>query len=240
MKINYKKWALWLWKEWGAPLLIVAVIVIPVKTSLADWYWVPSGSMTPTILEGDMVFVDKLAYDLKFPATLHRLSKWADPQRGDIIVCFSPDDNIRLVKRVIGIPGDNVQLFNNILIINGERLDYSELDPQYLEYLSDDLRRYANFANENLDSELHPVMSIPSVPARRYFGPVNVPEGQYFIMGDNRDNSRDSRVFGFVNRRVIIGKAKGVILSFDINDKYQPRTKRFFSSLYQYNSLMHY
>ena len=99
-------------------------------------------------------------------------------------------------------------------------------------YAADTITGLAPVA-QNLDSELHPVMSMPSVPARRYFGPVNVPEEQYFIMGDNRDNSKDSRVFGFVDRRVIIGKAKGVVVSFDITDKYQPRTKRFFSSLYQ-------
>ena len=233
MKIRFKKWILRLWKEWVLPILIAAAFVIPIKSSLADWYWVPTGSMNPTILEGDMVFVDKLAYDLKIPTTLHRLSKWADPQRGDIVVCFSPDDDLRLVKRVIGIPGDTLQLFNNILTINGERVGYSKLDPRYLEYLSDDLIRNAIFAKEKLDDEFHPVMSIPRVSARRFYGPIKVPEGQYFVMGDNRDMSKDSRVFGFVERRVIIGKAKGVIVSFDITDKYQPRTKRFFSSLYQ-------
>ena len=180
-----------------------------------------------------MVFVDKLAYDFKFPGTLHRISQWADPQRGDIVVCFSPEDDLRLVKRVIGVPGDTMQLVNNILYLNGEQLDYSELNPQYLEYLSNEIKRNSVFAEENLDGMIHPIMIIPRTPAHRYFGPVEIPEDQYFVMGDNRDNSSDSRVFGYIERKVIIGKANNIIVSFDITDKYQPRTKRFFSSLYQ-------
>ena len=84
---------------------------------------------------------------------------------------------------------------------------------------------------EDLDGLAHAVMSTPLIAAVRNFGPVTVPQDSYFVMGDNRDNSKDSRYFGFVERKVIVGKAKGVISSFDITDKYQPRFKRFFASL---------
>src|SRR5512142_601015 len=98
------------WKQEIRPLLIVALVVCSVRSSLADWNDVPSGSMKPTILEGDRIFVNKLAYDLKVPFTRWRLANWSDPQRGDIVVFFSPYDGQRLVKRVIGLPGDLLEL----------------------------------------------------------------------------------------------------------------------------------
>ena len=219
------------WKECRATILFIVLVVIPVKSSLADWNWVPTGSMNPTILEGDLIYVDKIAYDLRVPLTLHRLAKWSNPQRGDIVVCFSPDDGVRLVKRIIGLPGETVEMKNNVLFINGEPVPYTEADPKYEEYLPGTLREDCILATEDLDGSAHAVMSIPSILAMRSFGPAIVPEGSYFVMGDNRDRSRDSRFFGFVDRAQIVGQAKGVIGSFDITDKYQPRLKRFFASL---------
>ena len=90
-----------LWKEWRVTIFFIVFVIIPAKSSLADWNWVPTGSMNPTILEGDLIYVNKIAYDLRFPLTLHRLAKWSNPQIGDIVVCFSPHDGARLVKRVI-------------------------------------------------------------------------------------------------------------------------------------------
>ena len=219
------------WKEWRLTIFIIIFIVIPVKSSLADWNWVPSGSMNPTILEGDLIYVDKLAYDLRFPLTMHRIAKWSDPKRGDIIICFSPDDDTRLVKRVIGKPGDTVEMKNNIIYLNGQQLRYNNMDSSHTKYLPDRLKSKSTFATEDLDGTSHMVMSIPSVRAMRNFEPVIVPSGEYFVMGDNRDCSKDSRFFGFVDRTLIIGKARGIIGSFDITDKYQPRFNRFFDSL---------
>jgi len=220
-----------LWKEWRMTIFFIAFIVLPVKSSLADWNWVPTGSMKPTILEGDLIYVDKIAYDLRFPLTLQRLAKWSDPQRGDIVVCFSPDDRTRLVKRIIGHPGDIIELQNNTLFLNGEPVSYSKIDSKYTEYLPGKLKRKCKLTMEDLNGFVHAVMSTPSVEAVRTFGPVTVPQDNYFVMGDNRDNSKDSRYFGFVERKFIIGKAKGIIGSLDITDKYQPRFKRFFASL---------
>jgi signal peptidase I len=226
-----KKYLHRFWKEWRVPLFFIVFVVIPIKSSLADWNWVPTGSMNPTILEGDLIYVNKIAYDLRIPLTMHRLAKWSDPERGDIVICFSPEDGVRLVKRVIGLPGDIIEMKNNTLFLNGEPVGYTKIGRKYTEILSGKRRVKCVLAIEDLGRVTHTVMSIPSIEARRSFGPVTVPQGSYFVMGDNRDSSRDSRYFGFVDRESIVGKAKGVIGSFDITDKYQPRFKRFFESL---------
>ena len=226
-----KKYLHRLWKEWRIPLLFIVFVVIPVKSSLADWNWVPTGSMNPTILEGDLIYVNKIAYDLRIPLTMHRLAKWSDPKRGDIVICFSPEDGVRLVKRVIGLPGDTIEMKNNTLFLNGEPVGYTKIGRNYTELLSGKRRVKCVLEIEDLGRVAHTVMSIPSIKAMRSFGRVTVPQGSYFVMGDNRDSSRDSRYFGFVDRESIVGKAKGVIGSFDITDKYQPRFGRFFESL---------
>jgi signal peptidase I len=220
-----------LWRQWRVTVLVIVFVVIPVKSSLADWNWVPTGSMNPTILEGDLIYVDKLAYDLRIPLTLHRVARWSDPQRGDVVVCLSPDDGMRLVKRVIALPGDTVQMRNGRLLLNGLLLTYSQAEPEYAAQLPRDLAARCLCAMEHLDSKTHPVLSIPTIQAMRSFGPVTVPEGYYFVLGDNRDVSRDSRYFGVVPRPSVLGKARAVIISFNILDIYQPRLERFFTSL---------
>lgn len=220
-----------LWKEWRMTIFFIAFVVIPVKSSLADWNWVPTGSMVPTIVEGDLVYVDKVAYDLRIPFTFYRLAKWSDPERGDIVICFSPEDQMRLVKRIIAIPGDTFEMRRNVLCINGQPVTYTEIDSKCAEQLCSKLKKRAVLATESLDGHKHQVMSIPSIPALRDFGPVTVPQDSYFVMGDNRDSSKDSRHFGFVERKAIVGKAKAVIVSFDITDKYQPRLKRILAPL---------
>ncbi|MEA3224816.1 MAG: signal peptidase I [Planctomycetota bacterium] len=226
-----KKFAYRAWKEWRITVILIVFVVIPVKSSLADWNWVPTGSMNPTILEGDLIYVNKIAYDLRFPLTQYRLAKWSNPERGDIVICFSPDDGVRLVKRVVGRPGDTVEMRDNTLFLNGQAVVYTQIDPKYAEQLPGAVKGKCVLAMEDLDGVAHAVMSVPAVAAMRNFSLVTVPRDSYFVMGDNRDNSKDSRFFGFVERESIVGKAKGVIGSFDITDKYQPRFRRFFSSL---------
>jgi signal peptidase I len=219
------------WKEWWKTLAIIVFIIIPLKSSIADWNWVPSGSMNPTILEGDLVYVNKLAYDLRFPLTFYRLAKWSKPERGDIVICFSPEDKTRLVKRVIGLPGDTIEMRANVLFINGEALKYSKTDIDYADRLQAALRKSSIFATEDLEGYKHTVMSVPAVKAKRSFGPVTVPQNSFFVMGDNRDMSRDSRFFGFVKSNAIIGRATRIIVSFDKTDWYQPRLSRTLTPL---------
>ena len=219
------------WRQNIRPLLILGLVIFSIRSSFADWYNVPTGSMRPTILEGDRVFVNKLAYDLKVPFTTWHIAEWANPQRGDIVVFHSPHDGTRLVKRVIGLPGDTVELRNEQLILNGKPVDYASLDSAIPGQLSEAERSQSLFASEQLPSRSHAVMAIPAIPAKRTFGPVQVPDGQYFVMGDNRDNSFDSRFYGTVPREKILGQATTVVLSLDRADKWQPRWSRSFKSL---------
>ena len=226
-----KAYASKFWREWRLAIFLIVFVVLPVKSSIADFNWVPSGSMKPTILEGDFILVNKAAYDLRIPLTLHRLAAWADPQRGDIVICLSPDEGKRLIKRVVGLPGDVLEMRNNRLFINGRFAQQSPIDPHAIEELAAAIRAERVFAMEQLGSVNHAIMGNPSVRAARSFGPVTVPKDQYFMMGDNRDNSRDSRMFGFVERRAIVGRAVGIAGSFNITDKCQPRIGRFFQEL---------
>jgi signal peptidase I len=220
-----------LWRDWVRPLAVPLLLVASAKSAIADINYVPSGSMKPTILEGDVVFINKLAYDLRVPFTFARVARWAQPAPGDIVVCFSPADGMRLVKRVVGVPGDTVELRGDVLFLNGTRQNYTALPAAVTRDLPASERSQAVFANERLGSRTHAVMALPARPALRDFGPVQVPADRYFMMGDNRDNSNDSRFFGFVSRREIIGKAKGVFVSADLERWLQPRLRRFFSGL---------
>ena len=219
------------WRKEIRPLLILALILFSLRSSLADWNDVPTGSMKPTILEGDRVLVNKLAYDLKVPFTTLHIAEWSNPQRGDIVVFFSPHDGERLVKRVIGLPGDTVELRDNSLVLNGQPLRYKPISEELLGGLAPAEREGRVFATEQLPGQTHAVAGNPAVPARRSFAPYRVPEGHYFMMGDNRDDSFDSRNYGPVKRKQIVGRATSVVVSFDRGNYWLPRWERFFTSL---------
>ena len=220
-----------LWRNWIRPLAILLLVLGTFRSAVADWNDVPSGSMNPSILVGDRIFVNKLAYDLKVPFTTTRLATWSGPKRGDVVVFFSPENGQRMVKRVVGLPGDTVELRSNRLVVNGARVAYAELDRQIIAQIDADKRSTYRFADEQLAEPGHPVMVTPGKLALRTFAPLAVPAGQYFLMGDNRDNSRDSRYFGFVARRLIVGKATAVVLSLDHDHYYLPRWSRFFTAM---------
>jgi signal peptidase I len=216
-----------LWKSWVFSILVALLIAGSFKSAIADWNVVPSGSMNPTILEGDRIFVNKLAYDLKVPFTTRHLAQWSDPRPGDIVVFYSPQDGKRLVKRVVGLPGDSIALENNHLMVNGNAAAYEPIDQG--KRMPSDADQFCVL--EYLTDKKHPIQIIPRQPAPRTFGPVTVPEGHYLMMGDNRDNSADSRYFGFVARDRIVGRATAVVISLNIQDRYQPRWERFFTEL---------
>src|SRR6266705_2882380 len=122
---------------------------------LADWSDVPTGSMKPTIVEGDRVYVNKLAYDLKVPFTTWHIAEWSSPKRGDIVVFFSPHDGKRLVKRVVGLPGDTLELRKNGLILNGESVEYKPIAEELLRDVAADERANQVFAAEKLPGQTH-------------------------------------------------------------------------------------
>jgi signal peptidase I len=206
--------------------LFLLLVVTSMRSALADWNDVPTGSMKPTIEIGDRVVVNKLAYDLKVPFTTIELVKWGDPRRGDIVVLFSPADGARLVKRVVAVPGDQVTMVDNQLLVNGKRAVWSPMTTTH-----DAEQGLAFTANETLEGRTHKVMFTPQVPAVRSFGPITVPPGSYFVLGDNRDNSNDSRFIGFIERRRIVGRATAVAFSLDRGNYYVPRLDRFFVGL---------
>ncbi|HEY0159432.1 MAG TPA: signal peptidase I [Thermoanaerobaculia bacterium] len=206
--------------------LLMILIVSSLRSALADWNDVPTGSMKPTIQEGDRVVVNKLAYDLKIPFTTKAVARWADPKRGDIVVLFSPVDGTRLVKRVVAIPGDQVEMRENQLFINGQPAKQSPLNTTELA----DYGRAYVFA-ENLAGHSHQMMVTPDIPAVRSFGPMEIPPGNYFVLGDNRDNSNDSRFIGVIERRRIVGEAVAVAFSLDRSNYFVPRFDRFFEGL---------
>ena len=206
--------------------LLMILIVSSLRSALADWNDVPTGSMKPTIQEGDRVVVNKLAYDLKIPFTTISVAKWGDPTRGDIVVLFSPVDGTRLVKRVVAIPGDNVEMRDNQLFVNGQAARQSPI-----AIVSSDDYGPAYVLDEDLTGHTHQMMVTPEIPAVRSFGPIEVPEGNYFVLGDNRDNSNDSRFIGFIERRRIVGEAVAVAFSLDRKNYFVPRFDRFFEGL---------
>jgi signal peptidase I len=206
--------------------LLMILIVSSLRSALADWNDVPTGSMKPTIQEGDRVVVNKLAYDLKVPFTTIKIFQWDNPKRGDIVVLFSPVDGTRLVKRVVALPGDEVEMRENQLFINGK---VAKQSPVATTQLADYGRAYV-FA-ENLSGHTHKMMVTPEINAVRSFGPVTVPVGNYFVLGDNRDNSNDSRFIGFIERRRIVGEAVAVAFSLDRSRYFVPRFDRFFEGL---------
>src|SRR3954453_16108368 len=203
------------WRKEIRPLAITALIIFAARSSFADWNKVPSGSMKPTILEGDRVFVNKLAYDLKVPFTTLYIAQWSNPNRGDIVVFYSPKDGTRLVKRTVGLPGDTIELRNNQLVINGDAVEYKPIAEELLRDVTAKDGSTSVYSDERLPNRSHSVAAIPAVPAMRNFGPYRVPENSYFMMGDNRDDSFDSRYFGPVARKQIVGRATAVVMSLD-------------------------
>ncbi len=230
MKRHFKAYASIFIRGWMGSVLIALLIATSFKSAIADWYIVPTGSMKPTILEGDRIFANKLAYDLKVPYTTWHLASWDNPSRGEIVVFLSPGDGTRLVKRVVGIPGDTIAMRNNRLFINGEALNYDFPDPKGLEVsMADEGDR--QIYTEDLTGHKHATIIMPHRPSMRSFAPMTVPDHHYFMMGDNRDNSADSRYFGFVDRKDIVARATAIVISLDMGHHYQPRWSRFFTKL---------
>ena len=215
------------WLDWTAGLFPVIAAVFVLRSFLFEPFKIPSGSMIPTLLVGDLILVNKFTYGVRLPVTHTKITEGNAPQRGDVMVFrYPPQPNLDYIKRVVGVPGDEVAYLNKRLTINGQPVPTQDL-PDYLE--GDSLRYFKHF-EEQLGEHRHQAISYPEAPAFvqgaskfahrdqcRYSveGVVcKVPEGHFFMMGDNRDNSLDSRYWGFVPESHIVGKAFFVWMNF--------------------------
>jgi len=210
----------WLTEYRGLMLFIVLMICF--RSAIADWNFVPTGSMEPTILPGDEVFVNKMAYDIRLPLTSISIWRLADPVAGDIVTFESEAADKRMVKRVIGVPGDQVSLFQNRLYINEQPADY--IDPVETGSF---IRAIEQFNQTQHTVQIERGLGGPL----QSFGPVEVPQDYLLVLGDNRDHSADSRVYGLIPRQEVTGKVLRVIASLDMDDYYKPRSNRFFHPL---------
>ncbi len=205
-----------------------------VRAAFADFYLVPSSSMYPTLRQGDRVIANKLAYDWRLPMTDYVIKKIADPERGDIVTFISPEDqSTRLVKRLIAVPGDTVEMRADHLYINGKPAAYQLVSNLPHDQLNP-VREYAGVQQvyqEQWFGLQHGVIVMPERQSLRDFGPVTVPTDSYLMLGDNRDNSRDSRYFGFVKRELITGRVSRTLYSLNPDNYYLPRLDRFGSRL---------
>jgi signal peptidase I len=209
-----------LWVEWGASFFPVILVVFVLRSFLFEPFKIPSGSMIPTLLVGDFILVNKFTYGIRLPVINKKIISINEPQRGDVMVFRYPEDpSLDYIKRVVGLPGDTVAYQSKRLTINGVPVDMKKiadyLHPERLYYSEQYVAKLGNVEHHLLNDADAPAF-IPDASRFPYRenctynaqGVVcKVPEGHYFMMGDNRDNSRDSRAWGFVPEQNIVGKA---------------------------------
>jgi len=215
------------WLDWTAGLFPVIIGVFILRSFLFEPFKIPSGSMIPTLQIGDLILVNKFHYGLRLPVLNTKITEGTAPQRGDVMVFrYPPKPSLDYIKRVVGVPGDEVAYLNKRLSINGQVLETKPLP----EFFDEDNMHYFKQFEENMGTVKHRLLNDESRPAFipgadefefrnncRYSveGVVcKVPAGHYFMMGDNRDNSMDSRYWGFVPDKNIVGKAFFVWMNF--------------------------
>ena len=215
------------WLDWTAGLFPVIIAVFFMRSFLFEPFKIPSGSMIPTLLVGDLILVNKFTYGLRLPVLNTKITEGNKPQRGDVMVFrYPPKPSLDYIKRVVGVPGDTVAYLNKRLTINGKVVETSSVP----EFFDADAMRYFKQYEEVLGEKKHRLLNDDDRPA---FVPgadnfegrdgcsytiegvtCKVPVGHYFMMGDNRDNSLDSRYWGFVPEKNIVGKAFFVWMNF--------------------------
>jgi len=220
------------WREWRVALVFLSLMGV-FRSAVADYMYVPSGSMNPTLMDGDRIIVDKRVYGFRVPFTLVRLTDGQAPKRGDIAVFQSPADGKTLVKRVVGLPGDTVAMEQDRLMINGQPAAYTPVDfAAEADLVAEFSRQPHSIVNESVAGVDHWMMKLPQRPAMRSFEAVTIPEGAYWMMGDNRDDSADSRYIGAVPRELIFGRATAVLASPNPDHNWLPRADRWFLALH--------
>ncbi|MDH2235878.1 signal peptidase I [Pigmentiphaga sp. GD03639] len=215
------------WVEYSVSFFPVILFVFVLRSFVVEPFRIPSGSMMPTLQIGDLILVNKFSYGLRLPIVDKKVVPLGDPQRGDVVVFRYPvDPQVDYIKRVVGVPGDEVAYLNKRLTINGQEIPMKKVG----EYFDPDRVSYAALYDENLKGvnhqiliderrspEIDPFGSYPNRDACEYSREgvrCKVPAGNYFVMGDNRDNSADSRYWGFVPDSNIVGKAFFVWMNF--------------------------
>jgi signal peptidase I len=215
------------WLDWTAGLFPVIIAVFLLRSFLFEPFKIPSGSMIPTLLVGDLILVNKFTYGIRLPVINLKVTEGNKPQRGDVMVFrYPPKPSLDYIKRVVGVPGDTVAYLNKRLTINGQPVVTAAVP----EFFDEDAMRYFKQYEESLGPKKHRLLNDEERPA---FVPgadnfegrdgcsytvegvtCKVPEGHYFMMGDNRDNSLDSRYWGFVPDKNIVGRAFFVWMNF--------------------------
>jgi signal peptidase I len=215
------------WLDWTAGLFPVIIAVFVLRSFIVEPFKIPSGSMIPTLLVGDLILVNKFTYGLRLPVINTKITDGTPPQRGDVMVFrYPPKPSLDYIKRVVGVPGDEVAYLNKRLTINGKPVSKQPVS----DFFDEDTMQYFKQFDEVLGTHDHRILNDDSRPAFvpgvenfphkdncRYSveGVVcKVPPGMYFMMGDNRDNSLDSRYWGFVPDQNIVGKAFFVWMNF--------------------------
>lgn len=204
--------------EYAKSFFPILLVVCVLRSFVAEPFRIPSGSMKPTLLEGDFILVNKYVYGLKLPILGTKFLKVNEPKRGDIIVFrFPHDTSIDFIKRVVGLPGDKISYQNKVLSINGQPLKQTYVG-SVNEAVGDRGYYLLKQYTEALPNKEHAIYLQPS-REKEDKEEIVVPEGHYFVMGDNRDNSEDSRAWGFVPEGLILGKAIFVWMSWDGMDR---------------------
>jgi signal peptidase I len=215
------------WLDWTAGLFPVIIVVFLLRSFLFEPFKIPSGSMIPTLLVGDLILVNKFTYGVRLPVINTKITEGNKPQRGDVMVFrYPPKPSLDYIKRVVGVPGDTVAYLNKRLTINGKPVETNTLP----DFFDEDASQYFKQFEETLGEKPHRLLNDARRPAfvagvEKFEGMENcnytvegvtckVPEGHYFMMGDNRDNSLDSRYWGFVPDKNIVGKAFFVWMNF--------------------------
>jgi len=209
--------------EYSRSFFPVILIVLLLRSFLVEPFRIPSGSMMPTLLVGDFILVNKFAYGLRWPVLNRKFVEIGDPDRGDVVVFrFPKDPTIDYIKRVVGVPGDEIHYRNKTLYVNGEPAPQTMVR-KYLGVGAGAGMTNTDLRMENLTDVEHQILVDPKWPDYKCSpysvlavgGGLKVPEGRYFVMGDNRDNSNDGRCWGFVPEENLVGKAFAIWMNWD-------------------------
>lgn len=223
-----------LWRQNKGLMFFIGLMLV-FRSAVADWNYIPSSSMNPTLVRGDRVVVNKLAYSLRIPFSLVEIVRWGQPQRGDVVTFDSPLDGVNLIKRVVAVGGDTIEMRDNTLTVNGQDIKRtlvteSRMIPGEAGLLDAQIwQEQLKTAGGDLRIE---VARLPAMNHYQNFAPVRVPDGALMVMGDSRDNSNDSRFIGFIDIHRITGQAVRVALSHDPESFYVLRADRWWLALH--------